>query len=120
MVSMKCYDAGGALLISPLTVHVLGFGTVDSGHLCLSGYNEVILLRRLPKGHDRNAMLNALGGDVFRTPHHNDEKVRIPQLSPLSDFEVHMSLTLCASSQEGMKLCKWPGNDEIMRMKSLK
>jgi hypothetical protein len=36
MVNIKCYDAG-ALLISTLTVHVLGFGTVDSGHLCLSG-----------------------------------------------------------------------------------
>ena len=56
-----------------LTVHVLGFGTVDSGHLCVSGYNEVILLRRLPKGHDTNAMLNALGDDVFKTPHLNEE-----------------------------------------------
>jgi hypothetical protein len=45
------------------------------GHLFLSGYNEVTLLRRLPKGHDLNAMLNALGGDVFQTPHHNEFKV---------------------------------------------
>ena len=65
-----------------LTVHVLGFGTVDSGHLCVSGYNEVILLRRLPKGHDTNAMLNALGDDVFKTPHYNEEQVRIPQIIP--------------------------------------
>jgi hypothetical protein len=66
------------LLISTLTAHVIGFGTVDSGHLCLSGYSEVVLLRRLPKGHDRNAMINALGGDVFETPHHIEEEVRIP------------------------------------------
>lgn len=81
MVSIKCYDAG-ALRMPTLTVHVLGFGTVDSGHLCLSGYNEVILLRRLPKGHDTNAMLNTLGDDVFKTPHYNEEQVRIPQIIP--------------------------------------
>ena len=47
MVSIKCHEAG-SLLISTLTLHVPGFGTVDSGHLCLSGYNEAfVLLRRL-------------------------------------------------------------------------
>ena len=73
-------------------IYFQGFGTVDSGHLCLSGYNEVILLRRLPKGHDRNAMLNALGGDVFPTPHHNDDKVRIPQIMPC--WRIHHCSTL--------------------------
>jgi hypothetical protein len=95
------------LLISTLTAHVIGFGTVDSGHLCLSGYSEVVLLRRLPKGHDRNAMINALGGeDSSKT-------------SPLSDVEVNICLMLCATSQGGMKLCKWPGKDEILRLQSL-
>ena len=26
-------------------------GTVDSGHFCISGYNEVVMLRRLPEEH---------------------------------------------------------------------
>ena len=54
---------------------VTGYGTVDSGHLCLSGYNEVVMLRRLPKGHD----LNALHADVngFLEMPHADLLVRI-------------------------------------------
>lgn len=31
-------------------------GTVDSGHLCLSGYNEVIMLRRMPEEHKHRAL----------------------------------------------------------------
>jgi hypothetical protein len=32
-------------------------GTVDSGHLCLTGYNEVVMLRRLPSpNHEKVAM----------------------------------------------------------------
>ena len=90
MVRKKCYDAG-SLLISTLTENVLGFGTVDSGHLCLFGYIKVILFRRLPNGHDRNAMLSALGGDVFQTPHHNDDKVMIPPIIP---WRIHHCPTL--------------------------
>ena len=48
----------------------------------LPGYNEAILLRSLPRGHDWNTMLNALGDDVFKTPHYNEEQVRIPQIIP--------------------------------------
>ena len=36
-------------------VHQDGHGTVDSGHSNLSGYNEVVMLRRLPECHKRNA-----------------------------------------------------------------
>jgi len=36
--------------------HQDGHGTVDSGHLCLSGYNEVVMLRRLPERHKRHAL----------------------------------------------------------------
>jgi len=32
-----------------------GHGTVDSGHACLNGYNEAIMLRRLPEEHKINA-----------------------------------------------------------------
>jgi hypothetical protein len=35
--------------------HQDGHGTVDSGHSCLSGYNEVVMLRRLPECHKRQA-----------------------------------------------------------------
>jgi len=41
--------------------HQDGFGTVDSGHLCLAGYNEIVMLRRLPHDHKENAM-NILTG----------------------------------------------------------
>lgn len=33
--------------------HQDGHGTVDSGHLCLSGYNEVIILRQLTETHKK-------------------------------------------------------------------
>jgi hypothetical protein len=36
--------------------HQDGHGTVDSGHTCLSGYNEVIMLRRMPEKHKRRAL----------------------------------------------------------------
>lgn len=37
-------------------VHQDGHGTVDSGHLCLSGYNEVVMLRRMPERHKIHAL----------------------------------------------------------------
>jgi hypothetical protein len=33
------------------SMHQDGHGTVDSGHVALSGYNEVVMLRRLPERH---------------------------------------------------------------------
>jgi len=36
--------------------HQDGHGTVDSGHLCLSGYNEVVMLRRLTERHKYHAL----------------------------------------------------------------
>ncbi|KAL7537548.1 hypothetical protein ACHAXR_007900, partial [Thalassiosira sp. AJA248-18] len=36
--------------------HQDGHGTVDSGHLCLSGYNEVVMLRRLTERHKCHAL----------------------------------------------------------------
>ena len=49
-------------------VCIPGYGTVDSGHLCLSGYNEVVMLRRLPNGHERNA-IHADRKSFFEMPH---------------------------------------------------
>jgi hypothetical protein len=36
--------------------HQDGHGTVDSGHLCISGYNEVVMLRRLTERHKKHAL----------------------------------------------------------------
>jgi hypothetical protein len=36
--------------------HQDGHGTVDSGHLCCRGYNEVVMLRRLPERHKNHAL----------------------------------------------------------------
>eukprot|EP00977_Amphora_coffeiformis_P024058 scaffold14974_cov195-Amphora_coffeaeformis.AAC.65 len=36
-------------------LHQDGHGTVDSGHYNVTGYNEVIMLRRMPEIHKRNA-----------------------------------------------------------------
>lgn len=51
---------GPNLYISPpasfTKMHQDGAGTVDSGHVCLSGYNEVLMLRRLPEAHKKYAM----------------------------------------------------------------
>jgi hypothetical protein len=44
-------------------LHQDGHGTCDSGHLALSGYNEVVMLRRLPERHKANAC-KALSKDL--------------------------------------------------------
>ena len=46
-------------------IHQDGHGTVDSGHSNLSGYNEVVMLRRLPECHKLNAcaLIQQLGHD---------------------------------------------------------
>jgi hypothetical protein len=44
--------------------HQDGHGTVDSGHLCCRGYNEVVMLRRLPERHKLHA-LHLLNGTSF-------------------------------------------------------
>jgi hypothetical protein len=44
--NMYITPGGGFTLL-----HQDGHGTVDSGHLLVSGYNEVVMLRRLPERH---------------------------------------------------------------------
>jgi hypothetical protein len=41
--------------------HQDGHGTVDSGHLCINGYNEVVMLRRLTERHKKHALLILTG-----------------------------------------------------------
>jgi hypothetical protein len=66
-------------------VHQDGHGTVDSGHSCLLGYNEVVILRRLPDCHKHNACrmvpsLKECTADekahnmLFRLPHDDGRK----------------------------------------------
>lgn len=43
-------------------LHQDGFGTVDSGHLCLEGYNEVVMLRRLSLEQKEDALNILLKG----------------------------------------------------------
>ena len=43
--------------------HQDGHGTVDSGHQCLRGYNEVVMLRRLTETHKINAIRILNGKD---------------------------------------------------------
>jgi hypothetical protein len=62
-------------------MHQDGHGTVNSGHVCLSGYNEVIMLRRLPTRHKEHAMkiLKANGAEAYnlwKEPHCASQKVR--------------------------------------------
>jgi len=64
--------------------HQDGFGTVDSGHLCLNGYNEVVMLRRLPERHKHHALHILNGNDrrsklveydaLYGMPHSDGEK----------------------------------------------
>ena len=42
-------------------------GTVDSGHLCLSGCNEVIMLRRMPERNKKHALYLLNGKEENRT-----------------------------------------------------
>lgn len=51
--------------------HEDGFGTLDSGHLCLAGYNEVVILRRLDERHKEKAA-DIMGFNLSKRP--NDEK----------------------------------------------
>ena len=63
-------------------VHQDGYGTVDSGHLCLAGYNEVVMLRRLTERHKKHALSLLRGEDrtmcydgLYDLPH-GDHSVR--------------------------------------------
>lgn len=47
--------------------HEDGLGTVDSGHLCLTGYNDVVILRRL-QGVARKDAANKLGISLDKRP----------------------------------------------------
>lgn len=52
-------------------MHQDGRGTVDSGHVVLSGYNDVVKLRRIPERHKQfvNSMLKRCGSATTEKPY---------------------------------------------------
>eukprot|EP00554_Chaetoceros_debilis_P012240 CAMPEP_0194110982 /NCGR_PEP_ID=MMETSP0150-20130528/10091_1 /TAXON_ID=122233 /ORGANISM="Chaetoceros debilis, Strain MM31A-1" /LENGTH=1306 /DNA_ID=CAMNT_0038800289 /DNA_START=328 /DNA_END=4248 /DNA_ORIENTATION=+ len=64
--------------------HQDGHGTVDSGHMCIDGYNEVIMLRRMSEDHKRQALhllhyndrrqKNIHYDALYGLPHHDGKK----------------------------------------------
>ncbi|KAL3799181.1 hypothetical protein ACHAW5_005458 [Stephanodiscus triporus] len=69
---------GPNLYLTPPTTftnfHQDGHGTVDSGHWCLTGYNEVVMLRRLTERHKFHAVQLLTGtsdayGTLYGLPH---------------------------------------------------
>jgi len=62
--------------------HQDGHGTVDSGHQCLSGYNEVIMLRRLTEQHKKHAIYLLNGKD----PTYYDALYGLPHADGLKDM----------------------------------
>jgi len=73
--------------------HQDGHGTVDSGHQCLSGYNEVVMLRRLTETHKRNAIKLLNGEDYFYhdalygLPHAEGAAVKAPRWPHVEDID---------------------------------
>ena len=68
-------------------LHQDGHGTVDSGHTVISGYNEVVMLRRIPEIHKikacmmmpglENSQLHCAEDILYGFPHDDyDEGVR--------------------------------------------
>jgi hypothetical protein len=80
-------DMGPNLYISPpggrTWFHEDGHGTVDSGHQCLSGQNEVIMLRRITDEPSRLNALHALNsGDVLDNARPHDDATQLTAEKP--------------------------------------
>lgn len=88
--------------------HQDGHGTVDSGHLCISGFNEVVMLRRLTERHKKHALWVLSGKkpggfhfDGLYSMPHGDGLVRkklkrndLLTISPLHDLLIANSVFL--------------------------
>lgn len=77
-------------------LHQDGHGTVDSGHTNINGYNEVVMLRRLPERHKQYAskLLFSEYDALYGLPH-ND-----------------------AAHEQG-KRSSWPRNEVIAEWKAM-
>lgn len=73
-------------------LHQDGHGSVDSGHLCIDGYNEVLIMRRLPERHKINAveiMNRTVGGKfspLYNLPH-DDKNEKPPWMTMQTIYE---------------------------------
>ena len=53
----------------PMTsLHQSGQGTLDSGIVCINGFIEIVMLRRLPERHKQNALAVLYGQDKSTIP----------------------------------------------------
>ena len=81
-----------------------GHGMVDSGHSNLSGYNEVVMLQRLPECHKFNAcaLIPQLGDDCKQTDQAMSMIYQLPHADGLKDRP------------------QWPTKETIKRLENLK
>uniref|UniRef100_A0A7S4EEL1 DUF6824 domain-containing protein n=1 Tax=Pseudo-nitzschia australis TaxID=44445 RepID=A0A7S4EEL1_9STRA len=79
--------------------HQDGHGTVDSGHLCISGFNEVVMFRRLTERHKKHALW-ILSGKITEG-YHFDGLYSVPHGDGLG------------------KKPPWPSNDMVEECKTM-
>ncbi|GKY91915.1 hypothetical protein MPSEU_000163100 [Mayamaea pseudoterrestris] len=106
---------GPNLYISPpggfTHIHQDGHGSVDSGHLCIDGYNEVFIMRRLPEQYKANAVdiLNkTLGSNyspLYSLPH-NDKNEKPPWMTTetIKAFEDMNLAPICLTLMPGQHI----------------
>ena len=71
------------------TFHEDGYGTIDSGHLVLSGFNEVIILRRL-RGKAREKAAKILNiSSLYKRPNDSEgeKEFHWPTKAQISELE---------------------------------
>ena len=69
------------------SIHEDGYGTVDSGHVNLHGYNEVVILRRIPDIHKVNASARLGVKAWLSLPHDRREQFRWPSSTDIEWFK---------------------------------
>jgi len=87
-------------------MHQDGHGTVDSGHFVVGGYNEVVMLRRMPERHKEYASKM-----IPRRSGRSTSKSYDPLYSlPHGD----------TSSQDQGERPGWPSNQTVQKWKEMK
>lgn len=107
-------------------VHQDGHGTVDSGHLCLTGFNEVIMLRRMMERHKIHA-LSLLRGKgrgahydgLYDMPHGDDLVSTHSRQQNLRDTAIPLISSSFLIAQKGEKP-DWPLIDGIEACRRMK
>lgn len=87
-------------------MHQDGYGTVDSGHYVVSGYNEVVMLCRLPQQHKEEAckiLFSSTGAS---------SKVKQPEFD-LTSINI-------GSHDDGWERPDWPHINTIEQWKAMK